>query len=147
MLMKKVTVLRFGSKKNPNVQTIGALLLFASLLMFLQSGNKMFESWDQIKNFPTCVERISGTDEVAQLKLMDCKQSLYNSTGIAISGGEARITQRQTWLAILLPVAQLFFWAIFFTFGLMLYKTGLIVVPIHQEEITIQEKIVNEKKK
>ena len=144
--MKKITVLRFGSKKNQNVRTIGALLLFASLLMFLHSGNKMFESWDQIKAFPDCIEKITQIDEVGQLKLMECKQSLYNATGIALKGGEARITQRQAWLGILSPIAQLFFWAIFFLIGLMLYKTGIVIVPISHEEIMVQEKMENKKK-
>ena len=133
---------------------IGAFIVFAALIMFVGAAAHMFDSWDALKKFPSCVTEVNeeyydGTlsEEVAQLRLLDCKDSLYNITGLALKGNQYQITNRQFWVALLGPIANLFVWAVVFLLGLIFYRTGNIVIPIEQTIRDIPEVKHSKKKK
>ena len=103
---------------------IGAFILFGSLMMILGATALMFDSWDTMKNFPDCIKKANQTNDavLAQLKYTDCKTSLHDITGAQLKGGQTRLTTRQFWTGLLWPIANLFFWAVAFMIGLMLYS-------------------------
>ncbi len=119
---------------------IGAFLLFAALILFVRAGAQMFDSWDALKSYPDCIASIgSENDTVAQLRYIDCKDSLAKITGLQLKGDQDRISSRQFWFALLGPIANLFLWAVVFLLGMVLYKTGNIVIPIEQSIKEIPE--------
>jgi len=112
---------------------VGAFIVFAALLMFLKAGAHMFDSWDAVKSYPTCIQKIgSEVDEVAQLRYMHCKSALYKITGVQLRGDQDKVSSRQFWEALLGPIAEVLAWAVVFVLGIILYRTGNLVVPIEQ---------------
>lgn len=102
--------------------------------MLVRSAAVMFDSWDAMKAYPSCIDSVATTDDaqLAHAKYIDCKDSLYKITGTQIKGGQTYNTSRQFWTALLEPIANLFFWAIIFLLGIVFYRTGNIVIPIEQ---------------
>ena len=102
---------------------IGAFFIWFALVMFIFSCAKMYDSWDTIKNYPNCVEKIgSETSVEARMQYADCKESLYNITGLQLRGDQFTITARQMLMTLLWPIGQILFWAIVFLAGLFLYN-------------------------
>ena len=134
---------RIGSSDVQLPRLIGAFVLFAALILFVRAGANMFDSWDALKNYPSCISSIgSENDSVAQMKYLDCKDSLYRITGLQLKGDQDRISSRQFWFALLGPIADLFAWAVVFLLGVVFYRTGHIVIPIEQVVKDIPEKPV-----
>ena len=132
---------RIGGDKLHLPRLIGAFILFAALLMFMRAGGQMFDSWDTLQNYPACIAEAGAADpELGQLQYMDCKNSLNEITGVQLKGGQDNLTQRQFWLAFLLPIANLFFWAAIFLVGIIFYKSGTIIIPIEQSIREVDEK-------
>ena len=124
---------KFGGPDPHLPRLIGAFLLFAALLMFLQAGAMMFDSWDSLKQYPNCISKIElEQTELTQMQKVECKEALYDATGVVLRGDQEKISTRQFWIALLGPIANLFFWAIVFIFGFMIYRTGTVVIPIEQ---------------
>ena len=131
--MKRLMFFRLASRDVHLPKLIGAFIVFASLLLFLRAGAHMFDSWDAIKNYPSCLQKIgSEADTVAQLQYLHCKDALYKITGVELRGDQDKISSRQFWVALLGPVAEVLAWAVVFILGIIFYKTGEIVVPIEQ---------------
>tara|TARA_Y100000310_G_scaffold327497_2_gene393971 strand:+ start:5690 stop:6121 length:432 start_codon:yes stop_codon:yes gene_type:complete len=124
---------RLSSQDVQLPRLIGAFILLVAILMFVRAGAQMFDSWDTLKSYPDCIASIgSGTDEVAQLQYMDCKDSLYGITGLQLKGAQDKMSTRQFWFALLGPIGNLFIWAIVFLLGIVFYNTGNLIVPIEQ---------------
>lgn len=130
--LKRIIFFKLGGKDFQLSRLIGAFVLVIAMLMLVRSAAVMFDSWDALKDYPSCLSQISTADALAQLQYMDCKQSLYNITGTELKGGQGMYSSRQFWTALLMPIAGLFFWAVIFLTGIMFYRTGNIVVPIEQ---------------
>ncbi|MFH1544870.1 MAG: hypothetical protein ABIE23_02145 [archaeon] len=145
--MRKVTYYKVGGKDVHLPRLIGAFVFFGALIMVLQSAALMFYAWDSMLAFPSCVSDTTGDDQIDQLRYMDCKDSLYKSTGVAVAGGEGKINARQFFAGAVTPIAALFFWAIIFVFGIIIYKTGDLVIPIEESVREIKETVKKETKK
>ena len=131
--MRRVMFFKIGSSDVQLPRLIGAFVLFAALIMFVRAGAQMFDSWDALKSYPTCISSIgSENDAVAQMQYIDCKDSLYRITDLQLKGDQDKISSRQFWFALLGPIANLFAWAVVFLLGIVFYRTGNIVIPIEQ---------------
>jgi hypothetical protein len=143
MFLQKHILFRLGSKDFQWTQVLGIFLGIITVLMLIKSAAVMFDSWQSIRDFNTCVE-FSGVKEVsdltgpeqtfAQLRYMDCKESLYEITGAQIPGGKTAMTSRQSATAFAGPVASFFFWAILFIGSLTLMFNKTVVIPIEEVE-------------
>lgn len=114
---------------------IGAFLVFGAILMLFQSVAHMFEVWDSLKDYPNCIKATNQSEDSlleAQQMYSECKESLYRKTGLQLLFSQVEITMRQYWMTLLQPIAGIFFWAIVFFFGIMLYNTGKIIIPLEQ---------------
>jgi len=113
---------------------IGAFLVFGAILMLFQGVAHMFDVWDSLKDYPKCVDAVEpeeGEGISAQVTLYkECKDILYRKTGTQLLASQVKPTARQYWIALIAPVADIFLWAIIFFFGIMLYNTGKIIIPV-----------------
>jgi len=151
-----MVLFKIGSKDVQLPRMIGGFLIVVAVLMLLNSGAVMFDSWQALKGFNNCVEdaisSASGnqgtTDfEVTQAKILyqleykDCKDSLYQITGAQVTGGQTTIQlwkSRQFWIAMIGPISAFFAWAIVFLFALFLFNNSSIVVPVEEVEVPIR---------
>ena len=117
----------FGKSRVFLPRLLGAFILLLAIIMFVVSSGHMFDSWDAMSKYPSCVSKIgTQTDQVAMLQYLDCKDSLYNITGLQLRPDQPRITSRQFVITLLSPIAELLFWAAAFVLGLFLYKTRVV---------------------
>ena len=156
--MKKIVLFKIGSREAQLPKTIGAFLMIISVLMLFSSGALMFDSWQTVKGFDDCVIDAYKTSElinvgngieklVYELKINECKDSLYQSTGAQIPGGNYELSMRQKATAFLGPVSVFLGWAIVFLFALFLFNSATIVVPVEQIEISLSKSKVESKRK
>ena len=117
----------FGKSRVFLPKIIGSFVAVLAVVMFIVSAGNMFDSWDAMSKYPGCLASIgSSTDQVSMLKYLECKDSLYRITGLQLRADQARITVRQFAVTLLVPVAELLFWAAAFLFGLFLYNTRIV---------------------
>lgn len=138
----------FGKSRFFLPKVIGSFLLVLAIVMFVVAAGHMFDSWDAMKRYPSCLEKIgTRTDEVAMMQYLDCKESLYRITGMQLRPDQARITTRQFSIALLLPVGELLLWATAFMLGLFLYNTRIVRTGLPRPvEAVSKEKKKREKK-
>ncbi len=148
--MKRIMYFRLATKEVHLPKLIGALIVFAALFLFLKAGAHMFDSWDAIKEYPGCVQKIELLADVNgltgfeatqlhysygqyyQSRYTHCKDALYNITGVQLKGDQTKISSRQFFVALLGPIAEVFLWAVVFILGIIFYRTGTIVIPIEE---------------
>lgn len=141
MLLFKV-----GDERAELPKMVGAFLIVIAVLMLVKSGAVMFDSWQTVRDFDGCVTSAisyskdlsgnAGLDYmISELKVQECKDSLYQITGAQIPGGVYNMTQRQMWTAVLGPIVQFFIWAVVFLFALYLFNNGSVVIPIEEAEV------------
>jgi len=121
---------------------IGAFILFAALLMFIQASAVMFDSWDTAKETNKCLQlaaannaRVDPSEDVYPL----CQDLAKDYLGIRVRHGQESLTVRQFWGALLAPIAGILFWLAMLFFGYILYKTGDLVLPIEEDIKIIPE--------
>lgn len=155
--MKKLVLFKIGSRDAQLPKLIGSFLIVISVLMLVHSGAVMFDSWKAIRGFDECVinaykdssEMVveNGLDKVVyELKVKDCKDSLYQISGAQLPGGVYNLTLRQMATAFLGPVSIFFAWSIVFLFALFLFNSASVVVPVEQVEIPLNSNKVNKSK-
>lgn len=139
--MKRIMFFKIGGDKLHLPKLIGAFIIFAALFMFIRAGGQMFDSWDSLQNYPTCLSNVDSSDlQLAQSQYLDCKNSLEDITGIQLKGAQTTLTTRQFCSAFLFPIANLFAWAAVFLVGIIFYRTGTIVIPIEQTIRDVEER-------
>jgi hypothetical protein len=128
---------------------IGAFLIVIAVLMLVQSGAVMFDSWQAVRDFDTCIEKAGynsnnlsnsvGLDYILfELKANECKDSFFAITGAQVPGGVYTLTQRQMWTAILGPITNFFVWAIVLLFALFLFNNASFVLPVEMVELPVR---------
>ena len=145
--MRTDVLFAIGGKNFQLPKLIGAFLVFGAILMLFMTVAHMFEVWTSLKDYPNCVSTaldVSGANlEQAKSMYKDCREILHNITGIQLLSAQVDINGRQYWIALISPVANIFLWSIVFFFGIMLYNTGKIIIPIER----VQSKPAPVKKK
>lgn len=111
--------------------------------MLIESAAVMFDSWQSVRDFNKCVE-FSGVKELsnlssaeqllAQMRYMDCKDSLFQITGAQVPGSQLAMSSRQAATALVSPIASFFAWAVLFMFSLFLLFNKTVVIPIEEVE-------------
>ena len=111
---------------------IGAFVMFAAAMLFVQSASNMFDSWDTMKYYDKCVLGINANDVVSEQRaqFQECAGTLYNSTGIVTRMEHPLLTGRQFAIGLLGPMGVLLLWLAVFFFGYTLYRTDRIVLPM-----------------
>ena len=142
--MRRIMYFRVAGKEVHMPRLIGAFILFAALLMFVRASALMFDSWDNLKYFEKCIEKI---DPTSQAEFDECRTSLYKATGIYVKEGQGKLTSRQFWGALLGPIASVLFWLAVLFLGWIFYKTGDLIVPIEETIKTLPEKKRRTRKK
>lgn len=141
--MRKTILLRLGTRDFRWTQVLGVFLGIITVLMLIQSSAVMFDSWQAVRDFGKCVEfsgineltSLVGTDQLlAQMRFIDCKDSLYQITGAQIPSMQRGMTSRQVATALIKPIAGFFFWAVLFLFSLFLIFNKSIIIPIEEIE-------------
>lgn len=147
--MKRLFLFKIGDSHVELPKLIGGFLIIVAVLMLVKSGAVMFDSWQSVRDFDNCViDAVSYADDgsinpsidylVSELKVQECKNSLYQITGAQIPGGVYNLTTRQAWTAVLGPIVQFFIWTIVLLFALFLFNNNSIVVPIEQVELPVR---------
>jgi len=122
-----MTLFYFGKSRVFLPKMIGAFVLVLAVLMFVVSSGRMFDAWDAMSKYPDCLESIgSETDQIAMMKYLDCRDSLYKVTGLQLRPDQQRITSRQFLVTMIYPASELFFWGAGFLLGLFLYNTRVV---------------------
>ncbi len=117
----------FGKSRLFPPKLIGAFIIVLAIVMFIVAAGKMFDSWDTMKKYPDCLQKIGlSTDTMAMMQYLECKDSLYRITGLQLRPDQQRITQRQFVVTLLKPIAELLFWAAVCVLGLFLYNTRIV---------------------
>jgi hypothetical protein len=156
MSLKKVILLKIGSKEFQLPQMIGAFVIIIAVLMLINAGAVMFDSWGALKEFNSCVE-MSGINDMsvldpaqqllAQMRYGDCKNSLYEITGAQVRAGQISLTSRQFWTALTGPISSFFTWMIVLLIGLFIYNNTSIIIPGQEIEVEEKKSKVVKKKK
>ncbi|MCX8158376.1 MAG: hypothetical protein N3D73_01785 [Candidatus Diapherotrites archaeon] len=146
--MKRVVYFRLGSREIHMPRLIGAFILFASLLMFIKASADTFNSWDVLKNYEKCINNIDSAlpIDLQSSEADKCKQYLKDNTGLSLPPYQAKPTVRQFWSALLAPIAALLFWLAVLLVGLVLYRTGDIILPIEETVKELPESTQKTKK-
>lgn len=112
------------SEKNLHlVRLIGSFIFFGALIMILYSAATMFNDWDAIKAYEKCT-----------FSKLECRDALYKTTGVYPAGNYYDLNTKQKFMIMVKPVAALFFWAIVFFLGLLLYGCRKISITFHEAE-------------
>jgi hypothetical protein len=147
IILRKLVLFKIGSKDAQLPKLIGAFLIVISVLMLIQSGAVMFDSWHTIRGFDECVDDAYSLDTdatgisavLSELKYQDCKESFQEITGAQVPGNQKYLTSRQKWTAFLTPVSVFFAWAIVFLFALFLFNSATVVVPVEELELNLSK--------
>jgi len=125
----------FGKSRVFIPKIIGSFIIVFAIALFVIASGNMFDSWDAMKKYPGCLASIgTQSDEVAMLKYLDCRDSLYRITGLQLRPDQQRITQRQFAVTLLKPTADLLLWAAVFFVGLFLFNTRIVRLKPHMAE-------------
>ncbi len=155
--MKKLRVLLISRKNIQLVRLAGSFMVFGALLMLLYSVAYMFESWNAINNYTECIQSakaeyaaakksislnenapvVSEADTLAQLRYMECRESLYKATGVLPLRAQEELTTKQKFMVFIKPVVWMFFWAVVFFFGVVLYNARVLALTF--EEVSAKE--------
>lgn len=117
---------------------IGAFILVAAVLMFVKASAVMIESWDTLKFINE--DCLTTSDKYS---FDDCGD-IASSMEITLRPDQTELTQKQIWSSLLGPIASMFFWVAILVIGLVIYKTGDLVIPIEE---TVKELPEKKKKK
>lgn len=150
--MRKIITLKVAGKDVHLPKLIGAFILFAALFMFIKGTAEMFDSWDNLKYAETCLASVDVSAPIIEQEaaIQECRDTLYNNTGIYLKLGQGKPTSRQFWSVLLGPIASVLFWLAVLFIGWILYKTGELVVPIEETVKEVREvapKVTAKKKK
>ncbi len=124
---------RFGGRDVHMPRLIGAFILFAALLFFLQASAQMFASWDNLKEVNKCL----ATPEVSR---SFCQEFSRDALNVYVSSSQEELSTRQFWGVILGPIGSILLWLAVLFFGLLIYRTGDLVIPIEESIRVLKEK-------
>lgn len=132
--MRRIFYFRVAGSDVHLPKLIGAFIMFAAALLFVQASSNMFDSWDTMKYYDKCILSINSngtlSDQMAQFG--NCSDTLYKSTGVVTRMEHPLLTKRQFAIGLLGPMGVLLLWLAVFFFGYVLYRTDRIVLPIEE---------------
>ncbi|MFH1587930.1 MAG: hypothetical protein ABIA76_01165 [Candidatus Diapherotrites archaeon] len=145
--LRRLMWFRVGDREVHLPKLIGAFILTAALLMLVASIAGMFDKWDSVTNYKGCINSVDATLGNYEAQIQDCRDTLYNQTGLYLMVGQWEPTLRQTVQLLLEPIAWIMFWIAALLFGWVLYKSGDLILPIEQVTREVKERKSNVKRK
>jgi len=133
--MKRFFLFRVGGKDLHLPKTIGAFIVFAGILLFFQSAALMFDSWENIKYVNGCMQSASSIVELGE-----CQQAANEAFSFHVRAEQTHLTNKQFAVALIGPVARMFLWIALMAFGVMVYNTGRLTIPVEESVREIKEK-------
>ncbi|MFH0714159.1 MAG: hypothetical protein V1847_00165 [Candidatus Diapherotrites archaeon] len=143
MSLRRMMFFRLGNRHVHLPKLLGSFLIVVGLLLFLSSVASIFNSADNAAYLNRCLANASGPAEFSAC------QSVATAAGIVARPDQSKLSGEQ-WAELLLkPIAMLFFWAVVFVLGLILYLSGKLVIPVEESvrEFTVKDKPWRRKKK
>ena len=129
--MRRMIFFRLGSRDVHLPKLLGAFVMLAATLMLLQSLTGMFDSWENVKAIHACIDAAnSGTVSIER-----CQQQAYYSFGLLLRANQYRLTDLQVAFGLLGKVASVFFWVAALIFGLVVYRSWKMSVPIEENVV------------
>lgn len=154
--MRRLIFLKVAGKDVHLPKLVGALILTVAVLMFVKASADMFDSWDNMKAFESCMGSVGKCDTTPADDIWTvqdpcqenewqddydaCRYDLYDATGTFLRSGQTKLTSRQFWSGLLAPIAGFFFWLAMLFVGWVLYKSGQLVLPIEETVRILGEK-------
>jgi len=127
--MRRIVYLRAAGRDVHLPKLIGALILFAALIMFFQASAAMFNSWDNVKYVDDCLNPAKSPDP----KVIDCADVAKDTLLGGVRPDQEGLTLRQKVEEIAPAIAGILFWLALLFAGFMIYRTGQLVLPIEEE--------------
>ena len=129
MLMRRIIYLRAAGRDVHLPKLIGALILFAAVIMFFQTSAEMFNSWDNVKHVDNCL----NPSEAPFVLGVNCVDMAEQSLDVSIRADQKGLTLRQKVEAVAPSIAGIMFWLAALFAGYMVYRTGQLVLPLEEE--------------
>jgi len=139
VFMRRLIYLRIGGRDVHMPKLIGAFVIFAAFLLFVQASAEMFDSWDSAKEVNRCLQVAAANnarEEPGPDLYPDCRRLAVDYLDMAVRTGQEELTLRQFWGSLLGPIASVLIWLAVLFVGLIFYRSGELVLPIDE---TIRE--------
>lgn len=138
--MHRLIYFRVGGREVHMPKLIGAFVLFAALLYFIQASAVMFNSWDNLKEINTCLKEPANDP-------FFCQDMAIKSSNLYVRLDQDSLSTRQFWGVLLGPIASVLVWLAALFIGWIIYKTGDVVLPIEESTVDLPEHIKRKKKR
>lgn len=134
-MSKRQLSFRIGGKDLQLTRLVGAFVLLASFLFFVQASANMFNSWDNLKQVSGCIE---GANEFSDnlTEMTYCQDQAKKALDIYVSVEQEHLTFRQFLGVLLGPIAFVLVWLAILFIAWTLYRSGDLVIPLEE---TIRE--------
>ena len=101
--MRRLLFFRVGGRDVHMPKLIGAFVLFAALLYFIQASASMFNSWDNLKEINSCLER----NKLGLIpSTFSCQDMALKSSDLYLRLDQPSLSMRQFWGVLLGPIAN-----------------------------------------
>jgi len=141
MEMRKLFLFRIGGRDLHLPKLVGSFIVFAAVLLFFQSAAIMFEGWENIKHVNYCLEN-AGAGE----RMEKCQSMAMDAFGFYVRADQGILSNKQFAIAMISPIAEMFFWIAVMVFGVMVYNAGRVVIPVEESVLEIKKKKKGKKK-
>jgi hypothetical protein len=130
-MARKVMYFRVGGRDVHLPKLIGAFILLAALLFFVQASAKMFESWDNLKAASACIDKANEfSDNLNEMTY--CQDQAKKSLDLFVRIDQDKLTMKQFFGTLLGPIATVMVWLAVLFFGWIIYRSGDLVLPIEE---------------
>ena len=130
-MSRRVMYFRVGGRDVHLPKLVGAFVLLAALLLFVQSSAKMFESWDNLKVISVCIDNANDySDNIAEMTY--CQDQAEKSLDLFVRIDQDKLTMKQFFGTLLGPIASVMMWLAALFIGWIIYRSGDLVLPIEE---------------
>jgi len=126
--MKRVIFLKVGGKQLHLPKLIGALIIFGALFEIMYSAAALFEATDSISAVNACLSSATTISEISV-----CQLQAKNALNIFPRFSQTQLNSRQIFMPLAEPMVSMLFWLAVFVFGVLLYKTGKLYLPLEEQ--------------
>ncbi|MBR9707011.1 MAG: hypothetical protein GOV15_01110 [Candidatus Diapherotrites archaeon] len=134
--MHKVSLLSMGGSDLHLPRLIGSLIMFAALLGVFMSSAHVFEATKSIKSVNQCLgaAKVEGSTVRAVQLTAACQELSYKKIGVYPLPIQDRLNFSQVLSLIFTPLIEALLWLAVLAFGMMLYNTRKVFVPLRNAE-------------
>ena len=130
-MARRVMYFRIGGRDIHLPKLVGAFVLLAALLLFVQASAKMFESWDNLKVISACISSANEfSDNITEMTY--CQDQAKKALDLFVRIDQDKLTMKQFFGSLLGPIASVMVWLAVLFFGWIIYRSGDLVLPIEE---------------